>query len=54
MANGKDETTEDLIKGTKEAKKAAEDAVSDTESEAQELQEELDRRAEDESASGAG
>jgi len=54
MANGNDETTEDLIKGTEEAKQAAEEAVSETETEAGELQEELDRRAADESASGAG
>ena len=54
MANGNDETTDDLIKGTEEAKQAAEDAVSESHDEAEELQEELDRRAEGESASGAG
>lgn len=48
MANGKDETetTDDLIAGTKEAREAAQDAVADTEGDAQQLQEELDRRAE--------
>ncbi|QYG91257.1 hypothetical protein HC251_01595 [Iamia sp. SCSIO 61187] len=45
MANGNDETTDDLIEGTKQAKEAAKDAVADTEDDAQQLQEELDRRS---------
>ena len=49
MANGNDETTDDLIEGTKEAKEAAKEAVADTEGEAGELQEELDRRAAEQS-----
>lgn len=56
MANGENETetetTEDLIEGTKEAKEAAHKAVADTEGEAQELQEELDRRAAEQSDGG--
>lgn len=54
MANDNDETetetTEDLIEGTKEAKGAAHEAVTDTEGEASQLQEELDRRAAEQSA----
>jgi vacuolar-type H+-ATPase subunit H len=42
-----DETTEDLIAGTRQAKEAAQEAMTEAEQDAHELQADLDDRAED-------
>ena len=43
----RDETTEDLIEGTRQAKEAAQVAVSEAADDAEELQADLDDRAAD-------
>ncbi len=42
MANGNDETTDDLIQQTKEAKEAAQEAVAEVHQDAEELEERLE------------
>jgi hypothetical protein len=42
-----DETTEDLIEGTRQAKEAAQAAVEEEKEDAEELQADLDERARD-------